>query len=135
MLLHLLVERNGKPIYCKATPANQAEQDEAINLLRRIYKSKYRPIILQADKGYDSSRIRGYAASICGIIPVIPQRVWGNQVRTKEERNDRWKVERTFAWLYRKYRRLSTRWERKMIYYQGFVSAALCLFWLHEIVG
>jgi hypothetical protein len=41
-----------------------------------------------------------------------------------------WKVERTIAWLKTRYRRISTRWERKVKYWNGFLQCALIGFWL-----
>lgn len=36
----------------------------------------------------------------------------------------RWKVERLFAWLKKRFRRIGTRWERKSANYLGFLHLA-----------
>jgi transposase len=75
-----------------------------------------------ADKGYDFPRCRA-----------VPRRrgIKGRIARRGVERSDRlgchrWAVERTLAWL-KRYRRLTTRWERREDIHQAFVTLACCL--------
>lgn len=46
----------------------------------------------------------------------------------------RWKVERAFAWLKRKYRRLMIRWERLSMIWKAFSTLALIHYWLNVLV-
>jgi transposase len=139
LLIHLMVDGQGKPLLFRVTGANGDEREEAVNLLRECKNKVGRtPKLLQADRGYDSKRVRVFAECICKIDTDIPARQWdvarrGKYRRPKENKgNDRWKVERTFAWLYKKYRRLSSRWERQSDPFKGFIYAAICLFWLNS---
>lgn len=142
LLVHLLVDGQGRPLVFRLTGANGNEHEQAVNLLRECKdKLKQRPRVLQADRGYDSKRVRGYAEYICGIYTSIPSRQYDHERRgqyrppVESTHNNRWIVERTFAWLYKKYRRLSTRWERTTAPSQGFFHAALCKYWLEIIIG
>jgi IS5 family transposase len=71
-------------------------------------RPRRRPDKLHADKGYDHRRCRRECRSQ-GIIPRIAQR--GVETGERLGRN-RWKVERTLAWLAR-FRRLAVRHERR----------------------
>lgn len=137
-----MVENQGKPILFRYTAANGDEREQAVNLLREcVRKIKKKPKVLQADRGYDSQRVRGFAENICGIYTSIPRRQYDvarrGQYRKPQEssQNNRWIVERTFAWIYKKFRRLACRWERKSAIFRGFISAAIVFFWLTDIVG
>ncbi len=142
LLIHLMVDGHGKPLLFRLTGANGDEREQAVNLLRECKdKISQKPKLLQADRGYDSQRVRSYAEYICGMYTDIPKREWDEERRGKYRKprengtNDRWKVERTFAWIYKKYRRLACRWERKTVYFQGFICAAIVKFWLDIICG
>ena len=141
-LIHLMVDNQGKPLLFRLTGANGDEREEAINLLRECKnKLRKKPRILQADRGYDSRKVRLYAENIHGIWTNIPRREWDEERRgtyrkpRDSGKNDRWKVERTFAWIYKKFRRLACRWERRSVYFRGFLYAAICMFWLEIICG
>lgn len=128
-LLHLLTDFNGRPLAITTTPANGDERQEVKNLLNRVENvmsneklRKRAMVVLEADKGYDSDKIRQMLLNR-GLFPFIPRRRMGNKVNL--DRPDqrlvseffkietvRWKVERSFAWLKRKSRRLLMRWER-----------------------
>ena len=142
LLIHLMVDGQGKPLLFRLTGANGDEREQAINLLRECKnKLKKKPKLLQADRGYDSQKVRGFAEYICAMYTDIPHREWDKERRGEYRKpkesstNDRWKVERTFAWIYKKFRRLACRWERRSVYFKGFVYAAICLFWLEIIIG
>lgn len=137
-----MVDGQGKPLLFRLTGANGDEREQAINLLRECRtRLRGKPKVLQADRGYDSQKVRMYAENICGIYTSIPQREYdaarrGQYRKPKESRqNNRWVVERTFAWIYKKFRRLACRWERKTVSFKGLLSAAICFFWLQSFVG
>ncbi|MBF0503148.1 MAG: transposase, partial [Candidatus Riflebacteria bacterium] len=48
---------------------------------------------------------------------------------------NRWKVERSFAWFQRKFRRLSVRWERKWKFWKGFLLLSVCIIWINTLLG
>lgn len=53
-------------------------------------------------------------------------------VARREEYAQRWKVERTFAWL-GNYRRLLIRWERLLPVYQGLVTFVVMLLCVNRL--
>jgi len=91
--------------------------------------------IFEADKGYDAKELRLSVLAL-KIYPFVPyRRVGKNRVeKVVYLEKKRWKVERGIAWLQRKFRRLAVRWERRMKYWEGFLSLALVVFWAQRFV-
>jgi transposase len=129
VLLHLLVDHHGLPLAITSTPANGDERRQVLPLLKQSKVQKHtedlckRPMmILEADKGYDASWLRQELLNR-NIFPFIPKRRIGRPglggPNTREIAkafsitSTRWTVERSFAWLKRKFRRLLLRWERR----------------------
>lgn len=144
LTLHCLIDGNGMPFGLKSTGAAANEREQVGILLDDVSiptggvgRPKKRPDALQADKGYDSRALRSTIRKR-GITPMIPRRSWPDRKvpkgRPPNKPIDRWKVERTFAWLQKKYRRLVVRWERKNRYWLGFVLLALCMMWIERIL-
>lgn len=144
LIIHCLVDGNGMPFALKSTGAAANEREQVGILLDYVSiptggvgRPKKRPDALQADKGYDSRALRDTIRKR-GITPMIPRRSWSNRKtprgRPPNKPIDRWKVERTLAWLQKKYRRLVVRWERKNRYWLGFVLLALCMIWIEKIL-
>lgn len=89
---------------------------------------------MEADKGYDAEEVRLQILSM-KLFPYIPYRSMRchkmeQQIRVLEKH--RWKVERSISWLQRKYRRLVVRWERRMRYWEGFLTLGILLYWVRE---
>lgn len=142
VLIHLITETQGNPLFFKLTGANGDEREQAVRLLRECKKKlPHKLKKLEADRGYDSKNVRGFAEYICGMYTDIPKREWdeerkGEYRKPKQSKgNTRWTIERTFAWIYKKFRRLACRWERRTKYFEGFMYAAICYFWLQKIIG
>ena len=140
---HLLVEGNGMPLSIITTSADGSERAEVINLLAQVKvfgRNRRRPRScareLQADKGYDSQELREKLRAK-GIKPIIPRKIWtkGKQRRGRKppKLRDRFKVERCFAWMQRKFRRLCIRWERRDRYWDGFIQLAISWMWLNRL--
>ena len=143
-LIHLLTDYNGNPLAITTTSAKGDERKEVIKLLDKVKFIKDKNelheramIILEADKGYDSGRIRQILLDH-GIFPFIPWRKIGKSEDrpSREEvslffavKSVRWKVERSFSWLKRKYRRLMIRWERLSRSWNALATLALIHFW------
>ena len=146
-LIHLLVDGKGKPLSVITTGADGNERKEVENLLTKatvVSKSSLAVIIivLEADKVYYCVCLRQVLLSR-GIFPFIPyRRIKGRDVPESKDvietfklEKRRWQVERAFAWLKRRCRRLMVRWERKKIIWDGFVTLGLIYTWLGDLVG
>jgi len=143
----LLIEKNGQPLAATTTAANGDERVEVEKLLdKTIELSKNdltkKMIVLEADRGYDCAWLR-QVLLIRGIFPLIPYRKMSSRIvpSIKEvieifqiERM-RWKVERAFAWIKRRCRRLLMRWERKEKIWAGFVTLGVIYMWVRNLVG
>jgi transposase len=142
--VHALVDNNGNPLSVISTGAAEGERaqiepliEQAKVLTGKPGRPKKLPGSLQADKGYDSRKLRDDLGKR-GITPMIDRRTWPDRKppigRPPARPVDRWKIERTFAWFQRKYRRLSVRWERRNKYWKGFIIVAVCLFWVNLLI-
>ena len=123
MVLHQL--RGIQPRFCHKLCLLQCLK----KLVRKAWKRGKVPV-LEADKGYDAKRVR-LEVLRNKIVPLIPYRQ-GSKAKKGVcyLEKFRWKVERTIAWIKTKYRRISTRWERKVKYWEGFLHFAMIGLWL-----
>jgi transposase len=90
---------------------------------------------LTADKGYDSRAVRQWLRQR-GTATCIPLRAYAHRRRVgrrptaaRHLARQRWRVERSFAWL-QQFRRLAVRWDHSLVAYHGFVTVAcivICL--------
>ncbi len=93
--------------------------------------------IIEADKGYDAEELRLQILHL-KLFPYIPYRRIGkhrSETPMQVLEKHRWKVERGIAWLQRKYRRLVVRWERRMKYWEGFLTMGILVYWIREAVA
>ena len=96
-------------------------------------RPKQRPKELVADRAYDSDLFRRWLRSR-GIKPTIPAYLRRERKRPKRGRlvkvgpgyAERWKVERTFAWL-GNFRRWLARHERHLFTFRAFLLVASIL--------
>jgi len=146
-LLHLLIDGSGKLLAITTTSAKGNERLEVRRLLAQIthlsrQSLKGRMIILEADKGYDSGWLR-QALLAMRVFPLIPYRkIKGRDTPDMKEvceafhlTKKRWMVERAFAWLKRRCRRLLMRWERLPGIWAGFATLGVIYSWLWDLVG
>lgn len=143
--VHSLVDAQGMPLAILSTGANAYEPDQVLPLLDAIKLKTYelgrprkKPSMLQADAGYDVKALR-QKLKTRGIKVRIHVNV-RNRKQAKVGRPlakpiDRWIGERTFAWYQRKFRRLTVRWERRNLYWNGFLCFAFCFLWIDKLVG
>ena len=91
---------------------------------------------IAADKGYDSQVLRE-SLRRKGIQAQIAQRrnAKVKSGRPVEKSAPRLQVERTFAWLQRKFRRLTIQWERFAHCFDAFLSLAITFMWIQRLVG
>jgi transposase len=138
----LVVEQQGVPIGGLVASAQPAEVKLAkatlatVKVPRAKGRPRTRPKEVVADKGYDSGPLRRHLRRR-GIKPCIPERrgkrpVPGRKAELSGYRQ-RWKVERTFAWL-GNFRRLVVRYEWLAHVYWAFVLLAFILICLDRIL-
>lgn len=136
----LVVDGNGLPIgFCLAS-ANRHELKLAVPALETVRvprraggRPRQRPKELVADKAYDSKSFRDWLRSR-KVKPTIPSYERRERKRPKRGRpmkvasgyKERWKVERTFAWL-GNFRRLLVRHERYLSTFRAFLLIAIIL--------
>lgn len=142
---HLLTDGQGMPLAIITTSAAGSERAQVISLLAQVrvfgsYRTRPRssPDELQTDKGYDSQELRNDLRNK-GIKPLIPRREWKTRRQPRGPKpagaKDCWKVERCFAWMQKKFRRLCMRWERRRIYWNGFILLAISWMWLTRLLN
>ena len=136
----LVANGNGLPIGFELARANHHEVKLAIPTLETVRvpcqgagRPKQRPKELVADKAYDSKGFRDWLRSrkIKPTIPPYERRPRkrprrGRPVKAGPGYAERWKVERTFAWL-GNFRRLLVRHERCLSTFRAFVLIAFIL--------
>lgn len=144
-LLHLVTDKEGKPLWITTTSAKGNERIQALSLLDQLQISGCKDIklttICEADKGYDSDELRQDMLER-GYLPIIGYRK-NRKERVKTEEiyaffgvsKRRWVVERTFSWLKRKCRRLLMRWERLPAVWSAFSLLGLIFMWLGILLG
>ena len=111
-LLHLVTDKEGKPLWVTTTSAKGNEREQATVLLDQLQliqcKDTSRMTVCEADKGYDANKLRQEMLNR-GYVPIIGYRKNRKErVETKEiydffkAPKRRWVVERTFSWLKKK---------------------------------
>lgn len=136
----LVVDGNGLPLGLHLASAKPNEQTllkatlTAIRVPRARGRARQRPKVLAADKLFDNQALRRWLRQH-GMQPQIPLISRPHRKTPKRGRpltlgpvyRQRWKVERTFAWL-KHCRRLQVRYERLASTYLGFcLLACICL--------
>lgn len=132
------------PLALLSTAANVYEPDQVLPLLDSVKVQtgqprplRKRPAQMQGDAGYDSKDLRQKLKrrGIQPRISVNPRRRKKPKLgRPYAKPIDRWKVERTFSWYQRKFRRLVVRWERRNRYWHGFLAFGFCMMWIDRLL-
>jgi len=140
VLLHFVTDSNGRPIAVDSTAADGNEREVAKKMLTdlRTHRFSEKFAFVEADRGYDSEKLR---SALLGL-KYFPLIFW-RKFRTVTDRpttremfdlfriaSQRWKIERFFSIIKRKYRRLLMRWERLQLSWLSFCKLALIAFWL-----
>jgi len=121
---------------------SRAHRNDQINILEtvdgiRVGQRRRRPKRLGLDKGYDSEPLRR-ALRQRRIIPIVPYRKnhvsvpRGRPPKDRQQKRycrQRWKVERTFAWI-NNYRRLDRLLERGQKSYRALMRAYCVKYYL-----
>ncbi|MCW3477479.1 IS5 family transposase [Limobrevibacterium gyesilva] len=134
---HLVTDRRGVPLAFVLTGANVHDSlpfeqllDAVPPIAGRRGRPRRRPDKLHADKAYDHRRCRR-ACHKRRIKPRIARR--GIETSQKLGRH-RWVIERTFAWISR-FRRLVTRYERRLDIHHAFTSITCSLICFNALQG
>jgi len=145
----LLTDGGGLPMACHLDNARFHEISLAEIVLDKIGvrtksgRVRRRPEQLVADKAYDARSLRKYLRNK-GVKVCIPERVRkpDDQFRRRCGRpyaldeaayKERWRIERTFAWL-GNFKRLVVRYENILTVYQGFFHIACFLICLRVLL-
>jgi len=126
----LVIDANGNPLNFSLSKANWHDQRKILETIDgiKIGKRRRRPKRLGLDKGYDSEPLRQQIRKR-GIVPNAPYRSnhvsvpKGRPPKDKSEKRycrQRWKVERSFAWL-NSLRRLDRFLEENQKAYRAFM--------------
>lgn len=116
---------------------------EKVAVKTKAGRIRKRPGQLVADKAYDARGLRKYLRNK-GVKPCIPERVRkpDDQFRRRCGRphtidesayRERWRIERTFAWLGH-FKRLVMRYENTLSIYQGFFHIACLLICMRALL-
>ena len=139
MKVEAVVEATGLPLGVATDGASVPETVLAGAALADIPPSVPIPdgVPVVADRAYDSDPLRGQLADD-GFVLVAPHRKGRKRPRTADGRRlrrykRRYIVERSFAWLH-SYRRVMTRYERRVDLYDGFVHLACAFICLNRLV-
>lgn len=139
MKIAITVEGSGIPLGVATDAANVPETmvgPAAVASISAGVKLRW-GLPLIADRAYDSDPLREHFAKR-GFVLIAPHR----RGRKQPSKNDgrrmrryqrRWIVERTFAWLH-SFRRVVTRFEKKISLYDGFVHLACAFIALNRLM-
>ena len=140
--IHAVVDKKGFPIALMLSPANNNDGTKFIpvmKLIRHFMGNGFTKKIgtAHADGGYNTCEIREFLESL-GIKIKIPHKASksyksggrkkkGKAKQDKKADDKRWVVERFFAWLKNRFRRIRTRYEIKSENYFAFFQLASAL--------
>lgn len=144
--LHMLVDRKGHPLSAMHGSAKSDERKMVIPLIKKsnvfvlkdITNLAQTMIFLEADKGYDAMWLRQEFLEN-QVLPLIPYRGKRNHLHKEsckyfQKISVRWKVERSFAWIKRKCRRLFLKWERIAEIWAAMINLSIIYYWLSALV-
>ncbi|WTF17801.1 IS5 family transposase [Streptomyces sp. NBC_01601] len=132
---HLIVDRHGTPLAVTLTGGNRHDVTQLLPLLDAVPsirglrgRPRHKPRRLYADRGYDFDKYRRLLWKR-GIKPVIARRGVAHGSGLGKVR---WVVERAFAWLHQ-FKRLRTRYERRVDLHQGLLELACSLICIRRL--
>ena len=138
----VVVDGAGVPLGIQLGSASPAEVKLAESTLAKISvpqkrgRPRQRPLRVIADRAYDSDPLR-WRLLQRGILLISPHRRGRrkpslNDGRTLRRYRNRWKIERTFAWL-GNFRRLLIRYDYHLEIYQAFFHIACLIVTLRHL--
>ncbi|WP_369809389.1 IS5 family transposase [Frankia sp. QA3] len=134
---HVITDASGVPLAATVTGGNRHDVTQLIPLVEAIPPIRgrrgrpcRRPRYLLADRAYDHDAYRRRLTAR-QITPIIARR---GAPHGSGLGRQRWPVERTLGWLHQ-FRRLRTRWERRVDIHQAFLSLACSIICLRKLQG
>jgi transposase len=125
----VITDGNGLPLAARVSGANAHDVTQLLPLVDaippvrgKVGRPRRRPARVQGDRAYDSGPHRGELRRR-GIRPVLARR---HTEHGSGLGKTRWVVERCLSWLHQ-FRRLRTRYDRRLDIHQGFLTLACCL--------
>jgi len=151
---HILTDKNGIPLSVIITPASTHDVKVVTNVIDNsiikqpfvsskpkegISRRRWKYNHLCLDRAYSSKTIRQQIIKR-GYVPHIPYKKkrgqhskMACQMNYKTAKNKRWVVERTNSW-YNRFRKLFTRYEKKVENYLGLVQLSCSIIIYRKIV-
>jgi transposase len=134
---HILTDGQGTPLASKVTSANRHDVTQALALVDSIQpiagkpgRPRFRPEILQGDRAYGSKGLRLKLLKR-GIFPKLAKRYTPNGSGLGVTR---WVFERTLSWIHQ-FRRLRTRFERRLDIHQAFLTISCCIICFKQLTN
>ena len=139
----VVVDGQGVPLGSQLVSASPGEVTLAESTLAQISvprggrgRPQQRPLRVIADRAYDSDPLR-WRLLQRGILLICPHRRGRckpslNDGRTLRRYRNRWKIERTFAWL-GNFRRLLVRYDHQITMYRAFFHLACLIITLRHL--
>lgn len=130
-----IADSNGLPLAVHIDGGNRFDSVLTEQTLDVAFVPKLPPRLI-ADRAWDGRELQRRLKTERGIDLIAP-----NKKNTRHYKTDgrklrrykrRWKVERLFAWL-KRWRRISTRWERKAENFLGFVHLGCAVLLLRRL--
>jgi transposase len=117
---HTMVDKRGLPLAIRITPANEAEINQVIPMLKEL-KPPARSVF-EADKGSDSEPLRYKIGWLLKMGTLIPKRQWPGQPEPpKLLHTTRWKVEQSHAHRHLSSRRTVVCYDKTLLSFSAFV--------------
>ena len=119
----MVADSDGLPLAVHIDAGNRFDSVLTERTLDAAFVQKLPPRLI-ADKAWDGRVLQQRLKAERGIELIAPNKRTSRRFKTDGRKlrryKRRWKIERLFAWL-KRWRRLSTRWERKAENFLGFV--------------
>lgn len=130
-----VADSDGLPLAVHIDGGNRFDSVLTERTLDAAFVQKLPPRLI-ADKAWDGRVLQQRLKAERGIELIAPNKRTSRHFKTDGRKlrryKRRWKIERLFAWL-KRWRRLSTRWERKAENFLGFVHLGCAVLLLRAV--
>lgn len=132
----LMTDANGLPLSLVVAGANVHDIRLVADTLDALQTGRPgRRLVLCLDKGYDAEWLRNYLKSRRYEPHIQSRKEESDASRNTDFKAHRWVVERTHSWMNR-FRRILTRWEKKVENYEALLHFACgIIIWNKILLG